>query len=99
MPHGSIRSFVRPVPPRLALALLCASILFVADAVFAPGHSFAADTTRAAACDASLRTNATTTASVQVTIKTDTRVTVTRAVSGTAYKATCGGRTVSGSTW
>jgi hypothetical protein len=99
MPHGSIRSFVRPVPPRIAFALLCASILFVADAVFAPGHSLAADTTRAAACDADLRTNATTSASVKVSIKTDARVTVTRAVSGTAYKSTCAGRTVSGSTW
>jgi GH25 family lysozyme M1 (1,4-beta-N-acetylmuramidase) len=99
MPHGSVRSFVRPVPPRVVVAFLCASILFVAGAVFTPGVSFAADTTRAAACNVYLRTKATTSASAQVLIKTDARVTVTRAVPGTAYKTTCSGRTVSGSTW
>jgi hypothetical protein len=68
-------------------------------AVFTPGVSLAADTTRAAACNVYLRTKATTSASAQVLIKTDARVTVTRAVAGTAYKTTCSGRSVSGSTW
>jgi GH25 family lysozyme M1 (1,4-beta-N-acetylmuramidase) len=99
MPHGSIRSFVRPIPPRFIVAFLSASILFVAGAAFTPGISLAADTTRAAACDVYLRTQATTSARVQVTINTDTRVTVTRAVTGAAYKTTCSGRPVSGSSW
>lgn len=99
MPHGSIRSFVRPVSPRLAAAFLCASILFVAGAAFTPSVSLAADTTRAAACNVYLRTKATTSASAQVMIKTDTRVTVTRVVTGSAYKTTCSGRTVSGDGW
>jgi len=99
MPHGAIRSFVRPVPPRFVVAFLSASILFVAGAAFTPGISLAADTTRAAACNVYLRTQATTSASAQVMINTDTRVTVTRAVIGTAYKTTCSGRTVSGSSW
>jgi len=99
MPDGSIRSFVRPARPLLVLALLCASMLFVAVAVFTPGHSLAADTTRAAACDMTLRTNATTSTSARASINADTRVIVTRAVAGGAYKATCAGRTVSGSSW
>jgi GH25 family lysozyme M1 (1,4-beta-N-acetylmuramidase) len=99
MPHGSIRSFIRPVPPRFAVAFLSASILFVAGAAFTPGISLAADTTRAAACAVNLRTSATTSATVQVMINTDARVTVTRSVPGTAYKTTCSGRPVSGSSW
>jgi GH25 family lysozyme M1 (1,4-beta-N-acetylmuramidase) len=99
MPHGSIRQLVRPVPPKLMVALLSASILFVAGAAFVPGVSLAADTTRAAACNVYMRTKPATSAPSKVTIKTDTRVTVTRAVAGTAYKTTCSGRPVSGSTW
>ena len=99
MPHGSIRSIIRPVPPRFVAAFLCASILFVAGAAFTPGISLAADITRAAACSVNLRTQASTSASVQALINMDTRVTVTRSVPGSAYKATCSGRTVSGSSW
>jgi Right handed beta helix region len=99
LPHGPLRSFVHPLPPRFLIALLCAAILFAAGAALRPGVSLGADTTRAAACSVYMRTQPSETATWRATINADTRVTVTRAVAGAAYSTTCAGRAVSGSTW
>src|SRR5689334_19661284 len=99
MPHGSIRRFVRPVPPRFVVALLCASIVFVAGAVFTPTVSLAAETARAAACNVNLRTSPSTTAGTRAMIKTGARVIVAQTVSGGSWKTTCSGRPVAGHTW
>ena len=57
-------------------------------------------TSRAALCDGvSARTAASTTATKKTTIAAGTTVTVTATVNGGAWRATCAGRTVSGSTW
>ena len=52
-----------------------------------------------AACSVNLRTSPYTTARIKATLKTGTRVTEVAAVRGSAWKATCNGKTISSRYW
>lgn len=55
--------------------------------------------TRYAACSVSLRTGPSKYRATRTTLRVDAQVTVTATVSGTAWKSTCAGRVVAGSSW
>jgi GH25 family lysozyme M1 (1,4-beta-N-acetylmuramidase) len=83
----------------VAVAFMCAVVLFAGTALAAPSTSLGADVIRAAACNVNLRTSAKSTATVRTMIATDTRVTVVRDVTGGTWKTTCAGRTMSSNRW
>jgi GH25 family lysozyme M1 (1,4-beta-N-acetylmuramidase) len=87
----SVARLLRPIACAILVALLAS--VAVSEAVLA-------DSTRVAACDGvNLRTRPTTVATRKATLKAGTRVTVTAAVSGSRWRATCAGKTISGSGW
>jgi GH25 family lysozyme M1 (1,4-beta-N-acetylmuramidase) len=55
--------------------------------------------TKYTACRVNLRTSASTSATSKDIVPTDTKTTVAVSVSGTSWSTTCGGATVSGSSW
>ena len=54
---------------------------------------------RYAKCNSNLRTATTSSAASRAVVKANARVTVTASVKGSAWKTTCAGNTISGSTW
>jgi GH25 family lysozyme M1 (1,4-beta-N-acetylmuramidase) len=79
-------------------ALLSALFVFAMTAVSLPGTAFAS-VAKEAACSVNLRTSASTSATIKGTLKTGTKVTVATSVTGTAWKATCNGKTISSKYW
>ncbi len=100
MPQAVAHRSPRPsLADLVAAAIMSALLLFALTAVTTPGPVLGATVTKAALCSANLRTSATTTARVLVSIKTGTKVTVATSVNGSAWKASCAGKTVSGNSW
>jgi GH25 family lysozyme M1 (1,4-beta-N-acetylmuramidase) len=85
-------------PILVGVAVLSALVLFAAMAVAMPGRALGA-TNLAAACDANLRTSASTGATRKATIATNTKVTAVSSVTGGSWRAECAGKVVSGSKW
>ena len=93
------RPAVRPARPRVPLtALLSAFFLFGLTFAFMPGKVLGA-TTMAAACGVNLRTSASLSGAIRSTVGTGTKITVVATVTGGSWRATCGGRSVSGNRW
>ena len=82
----------------LISALLSAVFVFAITAVSLPGTAFASEM-KLAACSVNLRTSPSTTARIKTTLKTGMRVTEVAAVRGSAWKATCNGKTISSRYW
>ncbi|HEY8818874.1 MAG TPA: hypothetical protein VIM25_08645, partial [Candidatus Limnocylindrales bacterium] len=84
----------------LTTALLSAIFGFVVTAVSLPGDALGSTVlTKAALCTTNLRTSASSSAQTKVSIPTGTRVAVVASVAGTAWHASCAGRSLSGSVW
>ena len=79
-------------------ALLSAVFVFAITAVSLPGTAFASEM-KLAACSVNLRTYPSTTARIKTTLKTGMRVTAVAAVRGSAWRATCNGKTISSRYW
>jgi SpoIID/LytB domain protein len=93
------RPAVRPARPAAFLAaLLSAFFLFGLTFAFMPGKVLGAST-MAAACGVNLRTSASVSGAIRSTLGTGTRITVVATVTGGSWRATCGGRSVSGNRW
>jgi SpoIID/LytB domain protein len=93
------RPAVRPARPAAFLAaLLSAFFLFGLTFAFMPGKVLGA-TTMAAACGVNLRTSASVSGAIRSTVGTGTKITVVATVTGGSWRATCGGRSVSGNRW
>src|SRR5665811_2500643 len=93
------RPVVRPARPAAFLAvLLFAFFLFGLTFAFMPGKVLGAST-MAAACGVNLRTSASVSGAIRSTLGTGTRITVVATVTGGSWRATCGGRSVSGNRW
>ena len=93
------RPAVRPARPAAFLAaLLSAFFLFGLTFAFMPGKVLGA-TTMAAACGVNLRTSASLSGAIRSTVGTGTKLTVVATVTGGSWRATCGGRSVSGNRW
>ncbi len=93
------RPAVRPARPAAFLAaLLSAFFLFGLTFAFTPGNVLGA-ATMAAACGVNLRTTASVSGAIRSTVGTGTRITVVSTVTGGSWRATCGGRSVSGKRW
>lgn len=93
------RPAVRPARPRVPLtALLSAFFLFGLTFAVMPGKVLGA-TTMAAACGVNLRTSASLSGAIRSTVGTGTKITVVATVTGGSWRATCGGRSVSGNRW
>ena len=93
----------RPARPKsislLVSALLLAILSSALISVAAPTEVFGTTTTKAAACGVNVRTSASTSGAIRTSIKSGTKVSVTATVSGGTWRATCAGKTVSGSKW
>ncbi|MEA2620611.1 MAG: lysozyme [Chloroflexota bacterium] len=87
------------LPAVLTTALLAAIFAFAVTSVSAPGDVFGAAVTKSALCTANLRTSASSSAPITVSIPTGTRVAVIVGVTGTAWHASCAGRSLSGTVW
>jgi len=102
---GAQRASLSRLRLALGLAVAVAALVFTSVSTSAAAPSATVpmtviSTTRAALCDGvSARTAATTSATKKTTIAAGTTVTVTATVTGGAWRASCAGRTVSGSTW
>jgi GH25 family lysozyme M1 (1,4-beta-N-acetylmuramidase) len=80
-------------------ALLSAIFLFGMTAVSTPGPVSAATYAKVALCSANLRSSASTSARIRASIKTGTKVGAVTRVTGSGWRATCAGKTVSGTSW
>ena len=98
MPQSNRPGRRSPLPTLLASALLSALFVFAMTAVSLPGTAFAS-VAKEAACSVNLRTSASTSAGIKATLKTGTKVTVATSVTGSAWKATCNGKTISSKYW
>ena len=83
----------------LTTALLSAIFAFAVTAVSLPGDVLGASVTKSALCATNLRTSPSASAPSKVSIPAGTRVAVVVGVAGTAWHATCAGRSLSGSVW
>ena len=98
MPQSIRPGYRSPLPTLLTSALLSALFVFAMTAVSLPGTAFAS-VAKEAACSVNLRTTASTSAGIKATLKTGTKVTVATSVTGSAWKATCNGKTISSKFW
>ena len=98
MPQSVRPSHRAPLPTLLMSALLSALFVFAMTAISLPGTAFAS-VAKEAACSVNLRTSASTSAGIKATLKTGTKVTVATSVTGSAWKATCNGKTISSKYW
>lgn len=101
---GAQRASIRRLRSALGLAVAVAGLALTTVATVAAvtptTPSTVISTSRAALCDGiSARTAATTAATRKVTVAAGTIVTVTATVTGGTWRASCDGRTFSGSTW
>ena len=100
MPQAVARPSTRsPRPTLIATAIVAALLLFAMTAVSAPGPVFGATVMKTAVCSANLRPHTTTASSVRASIGAGSRVTVVATVAGSAWRTSCGGKTVSGISW
>ena len=100
LPQAVAHPSTRPSRPTLiATAILAALIRSRWTAVSTPGPVFGATVMKTAICSANLRPHTTTASSVRASIGAGSRVTVVATVNGSAWRASCGGKTVSGITW
>ena len=86
------------LPSLLLSALLSAVFVFAMTAIALPGTA-SASVAKEAACTVNLRTSASTSARIKATLKTGTKVTVATSVTGSAWRATCNGKTISSKYW
>ena len=98
MPQSVRPGHRSPLPTLLMSALLSALFVFAMTAISLPGTAFAS-VAKEAACSVNLRTSASTSARIKATLKTGTKVTVVTSVTGSAWKATCNGKTISSKYW
>ena len=87
-----------PLPTLLMSALLSAVFVFAMTAIALPGTA-SASVVKEAACNVNLRTSASTSARIKATLKAGTKVTVVTSVTGSAWRATCNGKTISSKYW
>lgn len=100
MPQAIAYPSSRPSRPALTVtAILAALLLFAMVAAATPGPVFGATSMKTAICSANLRPHATTNSSVRASISAGSRVTVIATVRGSAWRASCGGKVVTGSSW
>ncbi|MEO8572304.1 MAG: glycoside hydrolase family 25 protein, partial [Chloroflexota bacterium] len=83
----------------LITSFLSAILVFAVGSVAAPGVVLGATTTKAALCSANLRTSTWLSAKVRTVIKTGTKVSVSTAVTGGAWRTSCSGKSASGKSW
>lgn len=83
----------------LITSFLSAILVFAVGSVAAPGVVLGATTTKAALCSANLRTSTWLSAKVRTVIKTGTKVSVSAAVTGGAWRTSCSGKSASGKSW
>ncbi len=91
-PRGSFLAVV-------TAAVLSALVVFGTTSLPNPGSVEGATSTKVAACSANLRTRPTTVARVRKMARTGTKVTVVANVTGSRWRVSCAGRSVSGRTW
>ena len=82
----------------MLLTALLSAFLFGLTFAFMPGNVLGA-TTMAAACGVNLRTSPSVSGAIRSAVGTGTRTTVVATVTGGSWRATCGGRSVSGNRW
>ena len=100
MPPAVAHPSTRPSRPTLiATAILSALFLFGMTAVSTPGPVLGATYPKVALCPANLRTSPSTTARVRTSIHTGAKVGAVTRVKGSAWRATCAGKVVSGTSW
>ena len=100
MPPAVAHPSTRPSRPTLiATAILSALFLFGMTAVSTPGPVLGATYPKVALCPANLRTSPSTTARVRTSIHTGAKVGAVVRVKGSAWRATCAGKVVSGTSW
>lgn len=99
VPLATSRPGRASLPTILTTAILLAFFVFGITAASMPGGVLGASVTKAAVCSVTLRSTASTTARARTSIKAGTKVTVTASVGGGSWRATCGGKAVSGKTW
>src|SRR5665647_2449162 len=80
LPDATRRSVRGSLPTILATAILLAFFVFGITAVSMPGNVLGATVTKAAVCNANLRTSASTSARTRTSIKVGTKVTVVATV-------------------
>ena len=99
MPLAIPRPGRSPLAYILVTAMLSALLLFAATAVSMPRDVLGATVTKAAACNANLRTRPYVSARLKTTMKANTRVTVAARVTGGSYRVSCVGKTLSSRYW
>ena len=101
LPPDILRT-VRPstsLPVLMVTAVLAALVVFGVAAVAQPASALGASIQKVTACGANLRTRESTSATLKVALKANTRVTVATSVTGGSWKISCAGKIVSGKFW
>jgi GH25 family lysozyme M1 (1,4-beta-N-acetylmuramidase) len=100
LPQAVVHPSPRPSLPTLVVtAILAALFMFAMTAVSNPGPVFGATEMKTALCPANLRPHTTTASPARVSIAAGSRVTAVATVAGSAWRASCAGKTVSGISW